>query len=100
MQAGTLANQFPSATDHAGNITDFIKNRTSRSLFFSHYSEETYSYSRSDKNLKICQVIDSDKCNLLTKVDFVLKSGFQVTAFFISLEVGCLIIIVVNIVYK
>ena len=40
------------------------------------------------------------KSNLLGKADFLLKSGLQVIAFFIPLEVGYRIIIVVNFVYK
>ena len=56
--------------------------------------------SRSNKDLKSCQVIASDKSNLMRKVDFLLKSSFQVIAFFMSLEVGCLVIIVVNFIYK
>ena len=51
-------------------------------------------------DLKSCQVVASDKSNLLRKVDFLLKNGFQVIAFFIHLEVGYLAIIVVNFVYK
>ena len=47
-----------------------------------------------------CQVIASDKSNLLRKVDFPLKSGFLVIAFFILLKVGYLVIIVLNFVYK
>ena len=50
--------------------------------------------------MKSCQVTDSDKSNSLTKVEFLLKSGFQVIAFFIPLEVGYLVIIVVKFVYK
>ena len=38
------------------------------------------------------ELIASDKCNLLRKVHFVLKSGFQVIAFLILLEVGYLVI--------
>ena len=53
-----------------------------------------------DADLKSCQVIASDKSNLLEKIDFLLKSGFQVIAFFILLEVGCLAIIVINFTYK
>ena len=48
----------------------------------------------------MCQVIASNKSNLLRKIDFPLKSGFQVLAFFIPLEIGYLVIIVVNFVYK
>ena len=50
--------------------------------------------------MKSCQVIASYKSILLRKVDFLLKSGFQVVAFFIPLEVWYLVIIVVNFVYK
>ena len=53
-----------------------------------------------DRDLKSCQEIASDISNLLKKVHFLLKSGFQVTAFFILLEVGYLATIVVNFVYK
>ena len=56
--------------------------------------------SRSDRDLKISQVIAHDKSNVLRKVDFLLKCGFQVIAFFILLEVGYLVIIVVNFVSK
>ena len=56
--------------------------------------------SHSDKDLKSCQVIGSNKSNLLRKVDFLLKSSFQVIAFFISLEVGYLVKIVLNFVCK
>ena len=55
---------------------------------------------RRDRDLKICQVIASDKSNLLRTADFLLKCGFQVKAFFILSEVGYLVIIVVNFVYK
>ena len=48
-------------------------------------------------DLKSCQVIVSDKSNLQRKVDFLLKSE---KGFFILLEGGYLVIIVVNIVYK
>ena len=55
----------------------------------------------SDRDLKSYQVIASDKSNnLLRRLDFLLKSGFQVIAFFILLEVGYLVITVVNFVYK
>ena len=50
--------------------------------------------------LKVCQVIASDKSNLLRQVYLFLKSDFQVTAFFIPLKVGYSVIIVVNFVYK
>ena len=59
-----------------------------------------YPKSRNDKNWKSCQVMVSDKANLLLKVDFPPKSDFQVIAFFILLEVGYLVIIVVDFVYK
>ena len=52
------------------------------------------------QGLESCQVIASDKSNLLRKVEFLLKSGFQTIVFFIPLEVGFLVIIVVNFVYK
>ena len=55
------------------------------------------------RDLESCIVIALDKSNLLRKVDFLQKSGFQVKAFFILLKVGYLekgIIIVVNFVYK
>ena len=45
-----------------------------------------------------CQVITSDKSNLLRKVEFLLESDFQILAFFL-LEVGYFII-VINLVYK
>ena len=50
-------------------------------------------------DLKSCQLTASDKSNLLRKVQFLLKSGFQVIAFFILLEVGYLVAIIVNFVY-
>ena len=34
MQAGTQANQLTSVINRAGNITNFTKNRTSKSFFF------------------------------------------------------------------
>ena len=40
------------------------------------------------------------KSNLLTKVDFLLEIVFQVTLIFIPLEVGYVVIIVGNFVYK
>ena len=43
------------------------------------------------QDLKICQVITSDKSNLLRKVDFFLKSGFQAIALFIPLKLGYLV---------
>ena len=48
----------------------------------------------------IWKLIASDKSNLLRKFDFLLKSGFQVIAFYVSLEVGYLAVIVLNFVYK
>ena len=45
-------------------------------------------------------MIASDKSNLLRKADFLQKSSFQVTAFSIPLEVGYLVIIPLNFVYK
>ena len=54
----------------------------------------------SNLDLKSCQVIAYDDSNLLIKVDFLLKIGFQVIVFFIPLGVGYLVIIVVNFVYK
>ena len=41
-----------------------------------------------DKHLKSCQFIASDKYNLLQKVQYLLKHGFQVIAFLTLLEVG------------
>ena len=58
------------------------------------------SFHRTSLKLKSCQVIASDKSNLLWRVDFLLKSGFQVIAVFLHLEVRYLVIIVVNFVYK
>ena len=46
--------------------------------------------------MKICQVIASDNSNLLRKVDFPLKSVFQIIAFFFLLELGYLVIMFVN----
>ena len=45
-------------------------------------------------------IIASDKSKLLRKVDFFLKSGFQIIAFFILLEIRYLVIIAINFVYK
>ena len=47
----------------------------------------------------ICQRIASDKSNLLRKVCFLLKSCLQVITF-ILLEVGLLLAIAINSVYK
>ena len=41
-----------------------------------------------DRDLKSCQLIASDKSEILRKVHFLLKSGFQVITFFSLLEVG------------
>ena len=49
-----------------------------------------------DRDLKSCQLIASDKSNLLRKVHFLLNTGFQVIVFFILLEVGHLATIVVK----
>ena len=35
VQAGTQANQFASAIDRTGNITNFTENRSGKSFFFS-----------------------------------------------------------------
>ena len=40
-----------------------------------------------DKDLKSCQLIAAGKFNLLRKIHFLLKSSFQVIAFFIFLEI-------------
>ena len=40
MQAGMLANHFAHAIDHAGNITNFTKNCTGKSFFFSQDSRK------------------------------------------------------------
>ena len=65
------------------------------SLFSAVYDLQIY-YSPSDRDLKSSQVIVSDKSNLARKVDFLLKSGFQIMTIFIPLKVGYLVIIVVN----
>ena len=44
--------------------------------------------------------IASNKSDLLSKLDFFLKSGFQVIMFFIVLEVGYHVTIVVSFIYK
>ena len=49
---------------------------------------------------KICRLIAYDKTNLMTKVYVPPKSGIQVISFFILLEVGYIVTIVVNLVYK
>ena len=46
-----------------------------------------------------CQLIASDKSNLLRKVLFLLKSGFQVMAFFFLSEVGYIVTIVFHLVF-
>ena len=40
VQAGTQANQFPSAIDRAGNITNFTENRAGKGFFFFLKSQE------------------------------------------------------------
>ena len=42
VQAGMQENQFASAIDCTGNITNFTENRASRSSFFSEDSKETF----------------------------------------------------------
>ena len=49
---------------------------------------------------KSCHVEASDKITLMREVHFLLKSGFQVITFSILLEVGYLIKIVGNFIYK
>ena len=49
---------------------------------------------------KSCHVEASDKITLMREVHFLLKSGFQVITFTILLEVGYLIKIVGNFIYK
>ena len=49
---------------------------------------------------KSCHVEASDKITLTREVHFLLKSGFQVITFTILLEVGYLIKIVGNFIYK
>ena len=56
--------------------------------------------SRRDRDLKSWHLITSDRYNLPTKVQFLLKSGSQLKAFFVLLKVGHLIAIVINFVYK
>ena len=46
--------------------------------------------SRYQRYSKSCQVIASYKSNFLRKADFVLKSGYQVTAFFMPFELDTL----------
>ena len=41
VQAGTQTNQFASANDCAGNITNFTENRAGKSFFFSEDLKET-----------------------------------------------------------
>ena len=43
VQAGAQANQFASAIDRVGNITNFTENRASKSFVFSQDSKETCS---------------------------------------------------------
>ena len=52
------------------------------------------------KSVQLSSEIPSDKSKLLRKAHSFLKSSFQVTAFFKLLEVGHLVIIVINFVYK
>ena len=65
--------------------------------------KRTTSVARDRKNITLLfsnYISTSDKSNLLKKVDFLLKRGFQVVALFISFEVRYLVIIVVSFVYK
>ena len=65
--------------------------------------KRTTSVARDRKNIALLfsnYISTSDKSNLLKKVDFLLKRGFQVVALFISFEVRYLVIIVVSFVYK
>ena len=65
--------------------------------------KRTTSIARDRKNITLLfsnYISTSDKSNLLKKVDFLLKRGFQVVALFISFEVRYLVIIVVSFVYK
>ena len=64
------------------------------------YPPPLFTQSRWDRDLKSCQLITFDNSHLLTKVHFLLKSGFQVIIFFILLEVGYFVTIVVSFVYK
>ena len=64
------------------------------------YPPPLFTQSRRDRDLKSCQLITFDNSDLLTKVHFLLKSGFQVIIFFILLEVGYFVTIVVSFVYK
>ena len=41
MQAGTRVNQFANVIDHAGSITNFVRNRGGKSFFFSQDLKET-----------------------------------------------------------
>ena len=65
--------------------------------FFNYFS---YILSRSQGQRFEKLPIASDKSNLLRKVSFFLKSGFQVRAFLILFQVGYLVTIVVNVVDK
>ena len=60
----------------------------------------SYILSHKDRDLKVCSIIASDKSNLLRKDNFLLESGLQVTVFLILLEVGYLVTVVLNFVYK
>ena len=64
------------------------------------YPPPLFTQSRRDRDLKSCQLITFDNSHLLTKVHFLLKSGFQVIIVFILLEVGYFVTIVVSFVYK
>ena len=57
-------------------------------------------WSRRRRDLKSCHLTASDECSLLRKLHFLPKSGFQVTAFSIQLELRYLIIIAVKFVSK
>ena len=69
-------------------------------FFLISYPPPLFTQSRRDRDLKSCQLITFDNSHLLTKVHFLLKSGFQVIIFFILLEVGYFVTIVVSFVYK
>ena len=52
------------------------------------------------QDLKSCQLIAFDKSNLQRIAHFLPKSDFHIVAIFILLEVGYLVTIVMNFVYK
>ena len=52
------------------------------------------------QDLKSCQLIAFDKSNVQRIAHFLPKSDFHVVAIFILLEVGYLVTIVMNFVYK